>query len=121
MIYGAILAGGVGKRVENYSIPKQFITVAGTPIIILTLREFLKNDRFDKIYIAVHADWMDYLKDLMDRYFSAAEQSRVELVKGGSERLDSFINVLDAILDVRQGFIFFLKNLLDFITTFRFI
>ncbi len=101
MIYGAILAGGVGKRVENYSIPKQFITVAGTPIIILTLREFLKNDRFDKIYIAVHADWMDYLKDLMDRYFSAAEQSRVELVKGGSERLDSFINVLDAILDVR--------------------
>ena len=36
MIYGAILAGGVGKRIERYSYPKQFIPVGGTPIIILT-------------------------------------------------------------------------------------
>ena len=53
MIYAAILAGGIGKRIERHSIPKQFISIGGTPIIILTVREFLHNDRFEKIYIAM--------------------------------------------------------------------
>ena len=63
MIYAAILAGGLGKRIERHSIPKQFITIGGTPIIVLTIREFLKNQRFDRYYIAIHPDWKDYLKE----------------------------------------------------------
>lgn len=99
MIYAAILAGGVGKRIERHDIPKQFISLCGTPIIVLTLREFLKNDRFHKIYIAVHPEWKDYLQDLLAASFSQEEIGRLEIVNGGKERLDSFVNVLDAILD----------------------
>lgn len=98
MIFGAILAGGVGKRVENYSIPKQFITVGGTPIIILTLKAFLENDRFDMIYIAVHKDWFGYLQELIQQSFSKDELDRVYMVNGGKERLDSFTNVMDEII-----------------------
>lgn len=98
MIYGAILAGGVGKRVERYSIPKQFITVGGTPIIILTLRSFLQNDRFEKIYIAVHKDWNEYLCNLLNLSFSKEEIEKVQVINGGKERLDSFINVMDEII-----------------------
>ena len=71
MIFGAILAGGTGKRIERHSIPKQFISIAGTPVIIITLREFLKNTRFEKIYIAIHPDWKDYLEELLTANFSA--------------------------------------------------
>ena len=101
MIYAAILAGGIGKRIERTSVPKQFISIGGTSIIILTLREFLKNDRFEKIYIAIHKDWKEYLNDLLKSSFSSKEMKRVSLVDGGKERLDSFTNVMDAIIDTK--------------------
>ena len=101
MIFAAILAGGVGKRIERTSIPKQFISIAGTPVIVLTVREFLKNERFDQLYISVHADWHEYLEKLLASSFSEEELSRVSIVNGGKERLDSFVNVMDAIIEKR--------------------
>ncbi len=98
MVYAAILAGGVGKRMEKYSIPKQFISIGSTPIIIITLREFMKVDRFEKIYIAIHRDWKEYLEELLSASFSAEELNRISLVDGGKERLDSFIHVMDAVI-----------------------
>ena len=101
MIYAAVLAGGIGKRIEKHSIPKQFISIGGKPIIMLTIREFLKNERFEKIYIAIHKDWKEYLRELLTTSFTVEELSRVELVDGGKERLDSFTNVMDAVIAVR--------------------
>lgn len=99
MIYAAILAGGIGKRVERYSIPKQFISISGTPIIILTIREFLKNKRFEKIYVAVHKEWRRYLDELLCDSFSREEINRIEIVNGGRERIDSFTNVMNSIIE----------------------
>ena len=45
MIYGAMLAGGVGSRMKSAVIPKQFLEVDGKPIIIYTLQNMLKVDR----------------------------------------------------------------------------
>ena len=98
MVYAAVLAGGIGKRMERHSIPKQFISIGGTPIIVLTLREFLKVERFEKIYIAIHKDWRAYLEELLSASFSAEELDRLSLVDGGKERLDSFIHVMDAVI-----------------------
>ena len=99
MIFAAILAGGLGKRIENYAIPKQFISIGGTPIIIHTVRIFLRSSRFEKIYIAVHKDWNAYLSGLLNDSFSAIEIERIQLVDGGKERIDSFENILDAIIE----------------------
>lgn len=101
MIYAAILAGGIGKRIERHSIPKQFISIGGTPIILHTVRTFLQNDRFEIIYIAVHKEWKEYLRELLDTRFSSEELDRICLVDGGKERLDSFTNVMDAIISAR--------------------
>lgn len=98
MIYGAILAGGVGKRVERYSLPKQFIQVGGVPIIIITMRTFLANQKIDMIYVAMHIDWMAYAEKLFKESFSAAQLSRIRLIAGGKERLDSFTHVMDDII-----------------------
>ena len=99
MIYGAILAGGIGKRIERHSLPKQFIQIGGVPIIITTTRTFLDNDRIDKIYIAVHNDWLVYCENLLKASFSKEQLSRVRIVPGGKERLDSFTNIMNDIID----------------------
>ena len=98
MIYGAILAGGIGKRMEKHTIPKQFISIGGIPIIVMTLRAFVENDRIDVIYIAVHKDWNEYLHKLLELSFSEQERSRIVIVNGGKERLDSFTNIMDDII-----------------------
>lgn len=65
MIYGAMLAGGVGSRMKSAVIPKQFLEVDGKPIIIYTLQNMLKVDRFDYIYIATHKDYLAYMKEMV--------------------------------------------------------
>lgn len=101
MVYAALLAGGIGKRVERHTVPKQFISIGGTPIILRTVRTFLDNNRFERIYIAIHRDWKEYLGDLLHASFTAAERERITLVEGGKERLESFIHVLDEIIALR--------------------
>lgn len=98
MIFAAILAGGIGKRIERHSIPKQFIAIGGTPIIIITIREFLKNQRFEKYFIAIHPSWKDYLQGLLKMYFLPEEIKKIEMVDGGKERLDSFSNVMNTVI-----------------------
>ena len=68
MIYGAMLAGGVGSRMKSATIPKQFIEVEGQPIILYTLRNMLKVERFDYIYIATHRDYLDYMQEMVQKY-----------------------------------------------------
>lgn len=98
MIYAAILAGGVGKRVEKQIIPKQFIAIGGRPIIVRTIKPFLECDRFNIIYIAIHKEWKDYLDNILFEYFSVNERNRMKIVLGGKERFDSFINVMEDII-----------------------
>ena len=45
MIFGAILAGGIGSRINIADMPKQFLLLGDKPIIIHTLRKiyYVKN------------------------------------------------------------------------------
>ena len=98
MIYGAILAGGIGKRIERFSIPKQFINIGGVPIIVVTLRQFLANERLGIIYVAVHHDWLSYAEKLFKDSFSKEQLSKIRVVAGGRERIDSFINIMNDVI-----------------------
>ncbi len=97
MIYGAMLAGGSGTRVRSSDIPKQFIEIKGQPIIIYTLKNMLKVQRFDYIYIAVRADYFDYLKKQVED--NILQKDKVRIIEGGAERIDSINNVTNAITD----------------------
>lgn len=98
MIYGAVLAGGIGRRMEKSQIPKQFIQIGGTPILIMTLRRFLEIPDFEVIYVAMHKDWISFAQKLFDTYFSESERKRLHLIEGGKERIDSLIHVMDDIV-----------------------
>lgn len=90
-----ILAGGVGKRMGDVNLPKQFLEIGGIPIIILTLKNFINSKLFHRIYIAINPDWKEYLQELLFNYNLNSEF--IVMVNGGKERNDSIENSLDLI------------------------
>lgn len=95
MIFGAILAGGVGSRMNIADMPKQFLMLGSKPIIIHTVEKFLMCSRLDKIYIGVHPDWMLHMQDLIEKYGLDAE--KLVCVPGGKDRNSTIFNIINSI------------------------
>lgn len=88
-----IFAGGVGQRLNGKdSTPKQFLKINGKPIIIHTLELFEKNPKIDRIYIAIHPKYYEYMHELV-RYYYITKTAGI--VKGGDTGQDSIFNALD--------------------------
>lgn len=95
MIFGAILAGGIGSRMKLSERPKQFLPLGNKPIIIHTLEKFLLCSKFDKIYIGINPNWNPYMRDLVDKYIE--DRERIIIVDGGKERNDTIFKVINDI------------------------
>lgn len=98
MIFGAIVAGGIGTRMKNMmDMPKQFLPLGKDekPIIIHTIEKFMLCNKFDFIYIGINKDWLDYAKNLLEKYNLNSE--KVFLVSGGSDRNLTIMNIINAI------------------------
>lgn len=95
MIFGAILAGGVGSRMRIADMPKQFLPLGDKPIIIHTLEKFLLSPSLDRIYIGVHPSWVSYLNDLIIKHIS--DPSKIYVVEGGTDRNSTIFNIIEAI------------------------
>lgn len=101
MNYGVILASGKGKRVkDNIDIPKQYREISNIPIVVYTIRKFFDADSFDYIFVAVAMEYIDYVKQIIGKYFSDKELDRIVVTSGGKERIDTIINVIDEIKKV---------------------
>lgn len=94
MNVGIIFAGGVGSRMHSAGTPKQFLELHGKPIIIHTLEVFENCPEIDAICIAIHPDYLTYMKKLCDKFVI----SKVKwIVPGGSCSQESTFNALDAV------------------------
>ena len=93
MVFGAILAGGVGNRMKADK-PKQFLPLGDRPILIRTVERFLRCDRLDELYIGVHREWVTYTEELLHAHLPAAA---VHVVAGGDDRNGTLFAVVDAI------------------------
>ena len=87
-----IFAGGSGVRM-GAGIPKQFLEINGKPVIVHTLQLFQYHKEIDKIYIAIIADYLDYMNTLVDEYRLTKVAG---VLPGGSSALDSVYNALKA-------------------------
>ena len=96
MVYAAVLAGGSGLRMGG-SLPKQFLEVAGKPIIIRSIQAFIESGSVDKIFVAVSADFYDYTSELISKHLG---DSSVTVVVGGKNRNETLLNVLRSIDDI---------------------
>ncbi len=97
MIFGAIVAGGVGNRMNLSGLPKQFLPLGKSqkPIIIHTLEKFLICEKLDFIYLGINKDWLGYAEELLDKY--DIDKKKVFIVPGGADRNLTILNIIEAI------------------------
>jgi len=88
-----IFAGGTGQRLKSGqdSTPKQFLKIHNKPIIIHTLELFQEHPQIDKIYIAIHPDYYDYMGELVKHYYITKTAG---IVNGGETGQGSIYNAL---------------------------
>lgn len=99
MNYGVIFAGGVGSRMNNTAMPKQFLEVQGKPIIIRTVEHFENHVDIDGIVLVCVEGWIDYLKDLLVKY---SINKVIKIVEGGTTGQMSIFNGLNALAEFRD-------------------
>jgi len=97
MNYAVILAGGSGSRMKSIDMPKQYYEINNVPIIIYTLNTFIKLNCFEYIYLAIDRSYTQYVQSLLEKHLDSETISKITLVNGGSERIDSIHNVIKAI------------------------
>lgn len=94
MNYAIILAAGVGQRMRNGGLPKQFLKLMGKPIVVYTLEKFEQSEEIDKIVIVCHGSYVDHMQMLTDAYrISKADK----IIVGGSNRQSSIQKGLEAV------------------------
>ncbi|MBV8630757.1 MAG: 2-C-methyl-D-erythritol 4-phosphate cytidylyltransferase [Silvibacterium sp.] len=91
-------AAGLGTRMSaghsSTTAPKQFLELAGVPILIHTLRAFAEVPRVAAMYVAVRSNEMDRVAAQIRDYGFAG---KVHVVTGGDTRQESVQHALDAI------------------------
>lgn len=85
-----ITAGGAGKRM-GAPIPKQFIEVAGKPLLFHTIALFYKHNANAQILLTLPESWMDHWSEMINSYQFDIPH---EVVAGGKERFHSIKNAL---------------------------
>lgn len=85
-----LLSGGVGSRM-GLSKPKQYIEVAGVPVIEYCLRALIYHPMIDGMIIGVADEWLHYVKACVKRVGS---KKPVYYSKPGEVRQGSIINAL---------------------------
>lgn len=96
MNYAIILAAGVGQRMRNGGLPKQFLKLMGKPIIIYTLEKFEECEEIDQIVVVCHGSYVDYMQNLLSMYHIRKAD---KVIVGGSDRQSSVKRGLNTIAE----------------------
>lgn len=89
-----IFAGGVGKRMGNSGVPKQFLKLYGKEIIVYTLEVFENNKNIDGIVISCLKEKIDDLKRIIEKNNL---KKVVSIIPGGNTGQESIYNGLKEI------------------------
>jgi 2-C-methyl-D-erythritol 4-phosphate cytidylyltransferase len=76
---------------------KQFTDLAGTPILIHTLRTFAAVDAVSEIWIALRENEMEGFRDLLAKEDRGGRKKKIEIVAGGEHRQQSVEHALNAV------------------------
>ncbi len=99
MVTAIVLAGGVGSRV-GADRPKQFVEVLDKPVLAYTLEIFDNHPEVDAVEVVCHASWMDYCKEMIEKY----GLSKVKwMVHGGETFQESAMNGINHLKDKISG------------------
>jgi 2-C-methyl-D-erythritol 4-phosphate cytidylyltransferase/2-C-methyl-D-erythritol 2,4-cyclodiphosphate synthase len=86
-VAAVIAAGGSGTRM-NSGIPKQFLEIAGKPILLHTIESVLAIEEIIQVVIAIPSEHIKTAESILQRL----PQEKVRCVEGGSSRQESVRN-----------------------------
>ena len=92
-LYALIVAGGRGSRMGT-DIPKQYLEIAGKPVLMHTIERFFTYDKSVKFIIVLPGDQLMLWDELQLKYSFNIPH---EIVKGGEARFFSVKNGLELI------------------------
>ena len=99
-----IPAAGLGTRMAPVSAAKdakhpskQFTELAGTPILIHTLRKFAAIDQISEIWLALRENEIEAFRDRLKKEATDVLKKKIEFVVGGEHRQQSVEHALNAI------------------------
>lgn len=92
--FALIPAAGIGARMQA-QYPKQYLPVAGKPMLLHVLHTFATSPDIDHTYVVVSAD-DGYISDLAAQLGEDASKVTI-LHNGGASRQESVLNGLDSI------------------------
>lgn len=94
-IYALVVAGGSGERMKS-DIPKQFIEIAGKPVLMHAIEKFRMYDSSIQIIVVLPENQTDYWNELRDKYSFTVPHT---VAVGGATRFHSVRNGLDLITE----------------------
>ncbi len=89
-LVAVIVAAGIGKRV-GADIPKQYLPLAGKTIIEHSLAPFIEHPDISAVVVAIAKN------DTWFAQLDIAQHSKIQVVEGGAERVDSVLSALQVI------------------------
>lgn len=95
MVFGVVLAGGIGSRMGNIEKPKQYLNIGNKPIIIHTLEKFYINQSFEKIIVLCPQEWINHTKNLIQKHIG--DNDKIAVVCGGATRNETIFNAISYI------------------------
>ena len=93
--YALIVAGGTGTRMGT-DIPKQFLELAGKPVLMHSIERFRSYDETIRIIVVIPESQFVFWDSLKEKYSFSVSHT---LVKGGSSRFFSVKNGLREVED----------------------
>ena len=96
-IWAILPAAGIGRRMGS-TIPKQYLSIDGNPLLLHALRRLSAVSRIKKIVVVIHPEDSHWAK----LHESIAEEfkSRIITVRGGDERYQSVLNGIVALTEL---------------------
>lgn len=91
--YVIIVAGGTGSRMGG-EVPKQFLLLAGKPVLMHTIEAFYHYDPFIEIIVVLHPNFFDFWNQLCEEYHFEIIHT---MLPGGTMRYHSVRNGLEHI------------------------
>lgn len=96
MVFGVILAGGIGSRMGNVEKPKQYLKVGNKPIIIHTIEKFFVHEAFTKLLVLCPKQWVENTRNLVKKYLGDGAE-HVVVLEGGTTRNETIMNSISYI------------------------
>lgn len=89
MIAAVVLGAGKGTRMASSTLPKQFLNLGGSPMIVQTVEKFAVIEEVNKIVVVVSKPWMTHARDL---FREKPYLEKLIFCEGGKSRQESLLN-----------------------------